>query len=329
MSRDKNTLVILLAVLFVVSLTAASAGASSLTSSSKKTEIKLISPYQYRLSGNGIRVTYTPMGPGAVPNLVYKDKKFGTLHFTDQEIRCVDVPDLGTLVSVTLGTAKLIEGAPPQPLFTFLLPKVNLLNQKKASAAIHTIGITTSYKSASLPPSAHIGQVESYIITNLSGTASNCNNIIPLDDFSKNIKVSEINSDTKINEPNQFILNGIGQKHKDVHLSYSTDSITGKPTFNYEDSRDTYRFTGDEIRTQKTEIGTIVTVTLKSVPDLHVITLTLLVPSINLNGSAQEFKTIAIRTTSKTTIAGESLIKGAVQSYEVIDLQGTANSVMY
>lgn len=72
----------------------------------------------------------------------------------------------------------------------------------------------------------------------------------------------------------------------------------------------------------------MVTVTLESVPDFHVVTLTMLVPAINLDGSERNFKTIAIRTTSKTTIAGESLVKGAVQSYEVIDIKGTANSVM-
>jgi len=73
----------------------------------------------------------------------------------------------------------------------------------------------------------------------------------------------------------------------------------------------------------------MVTVTLESVPDLRVTTLTLIVPAINLDGSARDFKTIAIRTTSKTTIAGERLVKGAVQSYEVIDLKGTANSVRF
>jgi hypothetical protein len=132
----------------------------------------------------------------------------------------------------------------------------------------------------------------------------------------------------KYNEPNHFVLNGVGHKHKDVHIVYSTTSITGKPIFNYEDSKGAYIFTGDEIRTQKTEIGTMVTVTLDSVPDFHVVTLTMLVPAINLDGSERNFKTIAIRTTSKTTIAGESLVKGAVQSYEVIDIKGTANSVM-
>jgi hypothetical protein len=49
----------------------------------------------------------------------------------------------------------------------------------------------------------------------------------------------------------------------------------------------------------------------------------------NLNGSTREFKTIAIRATSETTISGPHLVKGAVQSYEAIDLQGTADYVIY
>jgi hypothetical protein len=133
---------------------------------------------------------------------------------------------------------------------------------------------------------------------------------------------------SNIVEPNQFVLQGIGHHHKDTHISYSTTSITGKPIFNYKDSKGAHNFTGDGIRTQNTEIGMMVTVLLGAVPDFHVITLTLLLPTINLDGSARNFKTIAIQTTSKDTIAGESLVKGAVQSYEVIDLQGTANSVM-
>ena len=129
-------------------------------------------------------------------------------------------------------------------------------------------------------------------------------------------------------EPNQFVLQGVGHHHKDTHISYSTTSITGKPIFNYNDSKVTLNFTGDEIRTQKTEMGTIVTVTLEVIPDFHAITITLLVPAINLDGSSREFKTIAIKTTGKDTIGGPRLIKGAVQSYEVIDLKGTANSVI-
>lgn len=106
-------------------------------------------------------------------------------------------------------------------------------------------------------------------------------------------------------------------------------SITGKPIFSYKDSKGSCSFTGDEIHTQQMEIGTMVVVTLESIPDLRVITLTLLVPTINLDNSAKEFKTIAIRTTSKNSIGGEHLVKGAVQSYEVIDLKGTAKNIVF
>jgi hypothetical protein len=133
---------------------------------------------------------------------------------------------------------------------------------------------------------------------------------------------------SQIDEPDQFDLHGIEHRHMDVHISYSTTSITGQPLFNYKDLKGTHNFTGDEIGTQKTVVGTMVIVTLESVPNLHVITLTLLMPVINLDCSERKFKTIAIRTTNKTTIAGDSLVKGAVQSYEVLDLQGTAYSVI-
>lgn len=136
-------------------------------------------------------------------------------------------------------------------------------------------------------------------------------------------------SQYQYSEPNLFSLQGVGPKHKDVQISYSTSSITGQPLFNYKDSRGTHGFKGDEIRTQETETGTMVTVTLENIPDFRVTKLTLLVPAINLNGSAKEFNTIAIRTTSKNTIGGPRLVKGAVQSNEVINLKGTASSVVF
>ena len=142
------------------------------------------------------------------------------------------------------------------------------------------------------------------------------------------IMTVQTNMTSQINEPNKFDLHGIGYMCMDTQISYTTTSLTGKPTFNYTDLKGTHNFTGDGIRTQKTEIGMLVTVLLEAVPDFHAMTLTLLVPTINLDGSARKFKTIAIQTTSKDTIAGESLVKGTVQSYEVVDFQGTANSVM-
>jgi hypothetical protein len=131
------------------------------------------------------------------------------------------------------------------------------------------------------------------------------------------------------NEPNLFDLDGVGSKNKDVHITYSTSSIAGKPIFNYKDSNGAHNFIGSQIRTQETEIDTMVTVTLVVVPDLHTITLTLIVPDINLQNCPVQFETIAILTTHKNPIGGPCLVKGALQSYEIIELQGTADSVVF
>lgn len=130
------------------------------------------------------------------------------------------------------------------------------------------------------------------------------------------------------NKANNFTLNGVGQ-HKDVHIDYLTNDIVGKPTFTYNDSENTLEFKGKEIRTQETEIGTMVTVTLESVLDDHETTLTLLVPTINLDeeNCPEQFESIAVRTIKRTPFGGEGAVEGAVQSYEVIPLNGTANYV--
>ena len=68
----------------------------------------------------------------------------------------------------------------------------------------------------------------------------------------------------------------------------------------------------------------MVTVTSMMTIDNGGIKLTILVPAINLDGSSQKFKTIAILTTYGPVV---SPIKRVLQSYEVIDLKGTASRV--
>ena len=131
---------------------------------------------------------------------------------------------------------------------------------------------------------------------------------------------------SQINKPNKFDLHGIGYICMDTHITYTTTSISGKPTFNYTDLKGTHNFTGNEIRTLKTEIGTMVTVTLVRTIDFGNTVLTLLVPDFKPEVSAQEFNTIAIRTTERIPFLP---IKGALDSYEVIRLQGTAESVLF
>src|SRR5665647_117172 len=130
-------------------------------------------------------------------------------------------------------------------------------------------------------------------------------------------------SSSQYNEPNQFVLQGVAQKYRNVSIIYSTTSLTSKPILSYTDSKGTHKnFTGSQIRTQETEIGTMVTVTSLMTIDNGGIELTILVPAINLDGSSQKFKTIAILTTYGPVV---SPIKRVLQSYEVICLLYTSD----
>jgi hypothetical protein len=57
--------------------------------------------------------------------------------------------------------------------------------------------------------------------------------------------------------PNLYQLKGHG-----LHVTYSTSSIDGRPRLSYQDTHQMHSFVGDEIRTDPSEIGTLVTVTL-------------------------------------------------------------------
>ena len=114
----------------------------------------------------------------------------------------------------------------------------------------------------------------------------------------------------------------------DTEVSYSTTSITGDPRFTYRGPKGEHSFSGDdEIQTLETGLGTEVTVTLESVPDLRTVTLTLLIPDIGIEpGGEVEFDTFGIFTTTATTIAGPP--PGPAQAYEVIALHGVAKHVV-
>ena len=115
-----------------------------------------------------------------------------------------------------------------------------------------------------------------------------------------------------------------------TQITYSTTSIAGQPQFHYQDQQRDVNVTGDDIRSLDTEIGTLVTVTLEVVLDLHTLTATLLVPQINLRGGVESpLSTLAILTTHLTSIGGPGLVEGQVQTYEAVALEGTASLVEF
>ncbi len=121
-----------------------------------------VQPNLWVLSGGGIQVRYS----SATNHFHYHDS-FRNENFTGAEIRTVAVPDLGTLVSVTIFLT-IDSGS---STFTVLLPTTNLdSTAAHPSAHVVTDGITTAHHFA-IPISLLHGQVEFYTVTPLTGTA--------------------------------------------------------------------------------------------------------------------------------------------------------------
>lgn len=130
----------------------------------------MTSPNKYHLQGRGISATYYPDGFGPITeshgllHLVYQDA-FRSLAFYGDEVRTVEVPDLGTVVSVTLAET----ADTGSTSFSLLVPDVDLPSDQN-SVFIHTEGITTAHRIFV----AQIGhsQSETYAVTPLDGTAA-------------------------------------------------------------------------------------------------------------------------------------------------------------
>lgn len=111
--------------------------------------------------------------------------------------------------------------------------------------------------------------------------------------------------------------------HGTVPVSYSTTSLIGEPMFSYGKQH----FIGDDLDIVDTVLGQQVTVTLEQVPDLKVVTFTLVVPQVLLADSKPckvEFP--GVTATHHTTIAGPPLGQGT--SYELAMLPGEAEFIV-
>jgi hypothetical protein len=123
---------------------------------------------------------------------------------------------------------------------------------------------------------------------------------------------------------------------ENTQISYITDP----PQLHYQGpgvaSNHDRIFSGAEAALRQSEIGRLVVVTLEVVPDLHTLTLAVLVPPVNLRADVAEqsgevlelpINTLAILTTYHTTIGGPALVSGALETYRVVTLQGMARRV--
>ncbi|MDF5739576.1 MULTISPECIES: hypothetical protein [unclassified Nostoc] len=137
------------------------------------------------------------------------------------------------------------------------------------------------------------------------------------------------------NTPDLYSFTGYNSTGEKISINYSTTSFIGKPSFQYKDQKQTLNFAGDEIRTVETEIGTLVTVTIKKTvtiqktEDGDYTTFSLLIPRIKI-GIGEEVKVV---TNGITTFNRFSTIpqlnQQQKQIYTIINLKGTAQFVLF
>lgn len=139
---------------------------------------------------------------------------------------------------------------------------------------------------------------------------------------------------TQGNGPNMFTLSTHeGQIMGDTHITYTMSSISGQPQLQYQDPRRDITLTGEQVRLQDTEIGSLITVVLQEASaDGPKLTLSLLLPNLAM-GFRGSFSTMAIRTTHyRKESRGMAGILGPTpvrQSYQALNLRGTASFVEF
>src|SRR5271165_1733529 len=124
-------------------------------------------------------------------------------------------------------------------------------------------------------------------------------------------------------QANLFELSGHG-----TSIAYSTTSIDGKPRFHYKDHNVDLNFSGSEIRTEDSELGKLVTVSIKRTIDTGNTTATLLLPAVDLAG-ANERPLTTVVIVSKHIGPIHPGHTGQEQDYAATVLHGHAKFVVF
>jgi hypothetical protein len=127
------------------------------------TATQTVTPNLFHLSGHHIHVTYTTTGIAGQPSMTYQDQH-QSKSFHGDEIRTVE-SDLGTTVSVTLRVMPDVGST----TLTVLIPRMQIA--RGAIAPVDTYCITTMHSMPFVVPGTVQGQLDTYTVTKLRGTA--------------------------------------------------------------------------------------------------------------------------------------------------------------
>jgi hypothetical protein len=127
--------------------------------------------------------------------------------------------------------------------------------------------------------------------------------------------------------PNRYVLQSLDGTTK---VDYETSSFIGQPTFNLTQGPGPIRhFSGSQIRTVNTEIGTLVSVTTHLTIDTGSTSFSVLIPAITLKSTSDQeaFSTEAIVTSHSGP--NSIPITGVHERYQFIPMRGEASFVLF
>src|SRR5437763_16123056 len=123
-------------------------------------------------------------------------------------------------------------------------------------------------------------------------------------------------------EPNQYQLTSDG-----LQITYTPGNDNGQPQLGYQGSHGNLTFTANDIRSEETVLGTLITIFLVRTVDTGSVTLTLLLPGVNLAGTTEQpIQTVAIETHNLFSILDRNKAR-QTQTYQVYNVQGTAKYI--
>jgi hypothetical protein len=128
-------------------------------------------------------------------------------------------------------------------------------------------------------------------------------------------------------QPNRYVLQSSDGNTK---VDYETSSFIGQPTLNLTQGPGgpIRHFSGSQIRTRNSEIGTLVTVTTQLTIDTGSTSFSVLIPAISLAASA-EHKTLATEAIVTSHTGPDSVPStGVHETYQFIPLKGEATFVL-
>jgi hypothetical protein len=124
--------------------------------------------------------------------------------------------------------------------------------------------------------------------------------------------------------PNLYQLTG-----RQLHITYSTSGVDGKPHFSYQDAQQSHDFAGDEIRVVECDLGSVVSVYILRTFDSGSTSFSLFVPKVGLvDGAPQTLHTQGVTTIHKFSILPPFNV-GQKDLYHVASLHGTAANVVF